>query len=226
MSDVRISVSEIFGPTLQGEGAHAGRPAIFIRTAGCDSRCEWCDTPYAKTTDGCRMLHVEEILQEVEALSKTCSLIIITGGNPAIQNLAYLVARLKSARKEIHIETQGTRIPFWFDRADLVTICPKIRTPEDIPKVHNAITKARDLSPIQLKYVVFTESDYQTARELAMGWKNVPFVFQPGWDPKTNTYPFGLAELANRVAKDSFLPSNVRFMPQLHRILWGGIRGI
>jgi 7-carboxy-7-deazaguanine synthase len=43
----RIRISEIFGPTIQGEGPLIGRPTVFVRTGGCDYRCSWCDTLYA-----------------------------------------------------------------------------------------------------------------------------------------------------------------------------------
>ena len=43
----RIRISEIFGPTIQGEGPLMGRPTVFVRTGGCDYRCRWCDTLYA-----------------------------------------------------------------------------------------------------------------------------------------------------------------------------------
>lgn len=222
----KLPVSEIFGPTIQGEGMHAGRRAVFLRMAGCDSRCPWCDTPYAKTTKECMPLTPKEILDEIERLNEGANLVIITGGNPAIHDLAYIVARLKSKRFEVHVETQGTIVAFWFDRCDLVTVCPKIYNSQDVVMAHNNINKIRQMAPTQLKYVIFTEADYTTAQELARCWPTLPFVFQPGWDAQTNSYPYGLKELAERMMKDKFLPNTVRFMPQIHRILWGGVRGV
>jgi len=219
-------VSEIFGPTLQGEGAHAGRRAVFVRIAGCDSHCPWCDTPYAKTTTDCSLLTPEEILAEVKRIRAGCNLVILTGGNPALQDLGLLCALLKRERMEIHVETQGTVVPYWFDRVDLVTICPKIKTSGDVVTAINNIKATREMAPVQLKYVVFTEADYVEAGNLARIWPDVTFVIQPGWDAKTNDYPYGLAKLADRVAKDKFLTERVMFMPQLHRILWGGVRGV
>lgn len=219
-------MSEIFGPTLQGEGIHSGRRAIFIRMLGCDSRCKWCDTAYAKTTDGPGfMLTTEDIIAKIKDL-KACSLAVLTGGNPAIHDLGHLCSQLKRRRMEIHIETQGTVIPHWFDRADLITICPKIHAPTDIPRVYGAIRKIRDMAPIQLKYVIFTEGDIELARDMARTWPDVPMTLQPGWDPETKEYPFGLVALAERVAGDPFMPPNVRFLPQLHRILWGERREV
>jgi 7-carboxy-7-deazaguanine synthase len=226
MSDVRLAVSEIFGPTIQGEGCHSGRRAIFVRFAGCDSRCEWCDTAYAKTTDGCEMLTADEIVKSIKSLGGNCGLVVITGGNPCLQDLGLLVARLKRERMEVHVETQGTVVPYWLDRVDLITICPKIRHASDVPAIYSNIKSMQDMAPIQLKYVVFNEGDYQTAQELARAFPIQVTVIQPGWDPKTDTYPYGFRTLAERVSKDSLLPAHVRFMPQLHRLAWGGIRGV
>jgi 7-carboxy-7-deazaguanine synthase len=224
MKEARLPVSEIFGPTLQGEGAYAGRRAVFIRFGGCDSHCEWCDTAYAKNTSECCELTVDEILYQVEEMRANCNLVILTGGNPCLQDLGHLCARLRIKGWGIHVETQGTIIPYWLDRVDLITICPKIRS--NIAPIVENINAAQKMAPIQLKYVVFTENDYETARELARLYRYTKFIIQPGWDPKTNDYPYGLRALAERVAKDSLLPDAVIFMPQLHRILWGGVKGV
>jgi len=68
----KICICEIFGPTIQGEGACIGRPTIFVRTGGCDYRCRWCDTLYAVErrylNKWCEM-SAEEILAKVHALS-------------------------------------------------------------------------------------------------------------------------------------------------------------
>ena len=224
MPELRLPVSEIFGPTLQGEGIHSGRSAVFIRMAGCDSRCPWCDTPYAKTTADCELLTSGEILKRVEALGRP-RLVVITGGNPCIHDLRLLVSKLKIKHTEVHLETQGTIKPDWIERCDLVTICPKITDEQSSERAMEFIRFAMKKAPIQLKYVVFNEEDFQTAQRLAQEFKSVDFIVQPGWDPATNTYPFGFAALAERVAKD-FNHRQVRFLPQLHRILWGGARGV
>ena len=68
MSDL-IRISEIFGPTIQGEGALIGQPTVFVRTGGCDYRCVWCDTPHAVDSayrDEWKPMSAEEILTKVE----------------------------------------------------------------------------------------------------------------------------------------------------------------
>ena len=68
-----LTISEIFGPTIQGEGALIGEPTVFVRTAGCDFHCEWCDTLYAVErhhSQSWLRLSSQAVFQRVEALSK------------------------------------------------------------------------------------------------------------------------------------------------------------
>ena len=93
MSTIRIS--EIFGPTVQGEGALIGRPTVFVRTGGCDYRCSWCDTLYAVLPDyrhDWRPMAPEAILAQVDELTGGAPVLVtISGGNPAIQPLGPLI---------------------------------------------------------------------------------------------------------------------------------------
>jgi len=127
---IKFPIVEIFN-SIQGEGFYAGRPAIFIRTAGCNLKCPWCDTDH--TANG--RLNIEQILDKVETLDKHPSLIVVTGGEPTIQqNLHYLLWSLKLKFREdnveIAIETNGTN-PLMLYRlramgiVDLITVSPK-----------------------------------------------------------------------------------------------------
>lgn len=72
MTGAAIRVSEIFGPTIQGEGVLIGQPTVFVRTGGCDYRCSWCDTLHAVDSeyrDQWQPMSVEEIWEEVRRLS-------------------------------------------------------------------------------------------------------------------------------------------------------------
>jgi 7-carboxy-7-deazaguanine synthase len=93
--------------TIQGEGPFAGRPAIFLRLAGCNLQCSRCDTEY--TTRSC--ISVKEIflhLTEEYKAKQLGKLIVITGGEPFRQNLAPLVNLLVKEGVEVQIETNGT----------------------------------------------------------------------------------------------------------------------
>src|SRR5215216_5182503 len=113
----KISVSEIFGPTVQGEGAVIGMPTVFIRTGGCDYRCSWCDSKFAvlpEFRDTWRRMSPEEIIAEVGRLSPSPILVTLSGGNPALQPLGGLIRLGKAAGYRFMIETQGTVAKDWF----------------------------------------------------------------------------------------------------------------
>lgn len=77
-----LSVSEIF-ESLQGEGPNRGKPVVFLRTAGCNLRCTWCDTPYAlELRQGTRM-STEEVVEKIKSFDARH--IVLTGGEPMIQ---------------------------------------------------------------------------------------------------------------------------------------------
>src|SRR5207302_11308894 len=86
-----IMVSECFGPTLQGEGALIGKPTIFVRTGGCDYRCDWCDTRCAVLPEHRSEWYpitADEVFAEVQRLSgHNPILVTLSGGNPAMQPL-------------------------------------------------------------------------------------------------------------------------------------------
>ncbi len=111
-------INEIFY-SLQGEGHHAGTPAVFIRFSGCNLRCPFCDTMHQ---DG-KMMSDEEIAGE--AVKYPAEWIILTGGEPTLQLDEKLLDTLKKMGKKIALETNGTRpVPAG---VDFVTVSPKFQ---------------------------------------------------------------------------------------------------
>lgn len=111
-------INEIFY-SLQGEGHHAGTPAVFIRFSGCNLRCPFCDTMHQ---DG-KMMSDEEIAGE--AVKYPAEWIILTGGEPTLQLDKKLLDTLKKTGKKIAMETNGTRpVP---KGVDFVTLSPKFQ---------------------------------------------------------------------------------------------------
>jgi len=90
-----IAISEIFGPTVQGEGPLIGQPTVFVRTGGCDYRCVWCDTLYAVLPEHRSewvLMTPTEIERRIDELaSNNPVLVTLSGGNPALQPLAPLI---------------------------------------------------------------------------------------------------------------------------------------
>ena len=96
--------------SVQGESSFAGLPCIFVRLAGCNLRCSWCDSEYTFT--GGKPFTADEIIQQIEALSP-CTLIEFTGGEPMLQakELIPLMERLLAQNYTLMIETSGERPP-------------------------------------------------------------------------------------------------------------------
>ena len=109
-------VNEIFY-SLQGEGANAGTPAVFVRFAGCNLRCPFCDTDFDSYTE----MSADEIADEVGQYP--ADFVVLTGGEPSLQVDENLVAVLRSRDLVIAIETNGTH-PLPYD-IDWVTLSPK-----------------------------------------------------------------------------------------------------
>ena len=112
-------VSEIFY-SVQGEGRHTGMPAVFLRLAGCSMGCDFCDTKYAFS--GGQEMNSLQVLVGLAAFP--CKTVVITGGEPAEQDLPALIAALKSAGYAVHIETNGAH-DCDVSRADFVCVSPK-----------------------------------------------------------------------------------------------------
>lgn len=127
-------VSEVFGSVTQGEGAVAGRRSMFVRLAGCDgasgngTHCLFCDSMYAvdpKYKNEWHRMNTAQILAELRRLADYCKFVTISGGNPALYDLTYLLNSLHYYGYETAIETQGTVFKDWFSLADIITFSPK-----------------------------------------------------------------------------------------------------
>ena len=123
---MKYPLVDIFA-SLQGEGRNTGRPCAFVRFAGCNLDCPWCDTDKTArfTADAA------EIADEVERLGRKS--VILTGGEPtAIDGVEELVAELKKRGFWIAVETNGTRRAPWLQFVDYVACSPKAEYPESV----------------------------------------------------------------------------------------------
>jgi len=156
--------------SLQGEGYHQGKAAFFIRLAGCDVGCVWCDVKDSWDASKHPVLSVEEII--AAAAAHPSRIAIVTGGEPLLHQLDPLTTALRAAGFQTHIETSGST-PMsgsW----DWVCLSPKkfkAPLPESV--------KAAD----ELKVVVFNKSDFDWANsfvnDLAADCKK---YLQPEWE--------------------------------------------
>lgn len=232
MSDIRIS--EIFGPTIQGEGALIGQPTVFVRTGGCDYRCTWCDTPHAvdsKFRSEWKPMGAEEIFAQVEKLSSGKPLMVsLSGGNPAIQNLKPLIDLGKSKNYKFALETQGSIAQDWFADLDVLTLSPKPPSSgmgTDWSKFDKCLKAAESGPSIAMKIVIFDDVDYRYAQDAAARYPDLPLYLQPGNEVQSTSMDIltqRMRWLVEKVKDDQWF--NATVLPQLHVMLWGNQRGV
>jgi 7-carboxy-7-deazaguanine synthase len=234
---VTLMISEIFGPTIQGEGPLIGRPSVFVRTGGCDYRCSWCDTLFAVLPEykhEWTRMNAGEVLDRVRCLSSDKPLLItLTGGNPALQDMQPLINDGHAHGYSFAIETQGSVAQPWFDELDFLVLSPKppsagrTTSTEDVAKCLEAAGTAVESA---LKVVVFDDSDFQYATELHERFPKVRFHLQVGnhTPPPAEVDPEGLMDrfrwLSEKLVEARLFDAVL--LPQLHTLVWGNQRGV
>lgn len=169
LDDVLYPLMEDFY-TIQGEGVHTGRASYFIRLAGCDVQCWWCDVK--DSWDETK--HPKEKTGEIvsRAVDSGAPFVVITGGEPLLHNLEPLTIRLKENGLEVHIETSGSS-PL-SGHLDWITLSPK-RFKKPLDEVFPYVD--------ELKVVVLTNKDLEWAE---LNEKKCPantrLLLQPEWD--------------------------------------------
>lgn len=166
--------------SLQGEGYHQGKAAFFIRLAGCDVGCVWCDVKDSWDASKHPVLSVEEIVSA--AAAHPSRIAIVTGGEPLLHQLDPLTSALRAAGFQTHIETSGSS-PMsgsW----DWICLSPK--------KFKAALPEAIKAAN-ELKVVVFNNSDFAFANsfvsELNMDCKK---YLQPEWEKSDAMTPLAI----------------------------------
>ncbi len=175
-TSTQYPVMEMFY-TLQGEGYHQGKAAYFIRLAGCDVGCVWCDVKESWDASKHPVLSIEEIVSS--ALAHPARLAIITGGEPLLYNLDALTIALKKVGFEVNIETSGSS-PMsgnW----DWVCLSPK--------KFKAPLTESIQAAS-ELKVVIFNTHDFEWAETYAKQVApNCKLYLQPEWDKSNEITP-------------------------------------
>jgi 7-carboxy-7-deazaguanine synthase len=163
--------------TLQGEGAHTGRAAYFIRLGGCDVGCVWCDVKESWDANKHPQISVDQIVSS--ALQYPGRMIVITGGEPLMHELGPLTKALHIAGFTINIETSGAH-PL-SGELDWICLSPKkfkAPLPEVLPVAH------------ELKVVIYHKSDFEWAEQFAAKVNPGCRLFlQPEWDKREQMTP-------------------------------------
>ncbi|MGE4611718.1 MAG: 7-carboxy-7-deazaguanine synthase QueE [Paracoccaceae bacterium] len=240
--DPEIRVSEIFGPTIQGEGALIGLPTVFVRTGGCDYRCSWCDTLHAVDTafrDQWLAMTTEAVWDKIRELSSEKPVMVsLSGGNPAIQPFRELIQRGHDSGYRFALETQGSVPKSWFTKLDVLVLSPKPPSSgmvTDWSAFDECLSAAGPRPETVLKIVIFDDADYTYAKQTAARYPHLPVYLQPGnqTPPPAGEDDYavdqeGVTEmmlwLVDRVMQDQWFEARV--LPQLHVMLWGNKRGV
>lgn len=224
-----LVVSEVFGPTLQGEGPAAGRPAGFVRLGRCNLACGWCDTPYTWDWDRfdpateLTTTAVPDILARLDAMG--VDLVVVTGGEPLLQqrHLPPLLAGARERGWTVEVETAGTLAPGpGTDLVDRFNVSPKLansgmagerRYRPDVLRAFQSTGRA------VFKFVVAGPEDLPEADAIVAecGLSQV-WVMPEGTDAPTVVAR--LAELAPHVVARRW-----NLTPRLHVLAWGDRRG-
>ena len=176
-----MRVSEIFH-SIQGEGKLVGVPSGFVRLAGCNLRCRYCDTPYALDVEAGREMTVGQVINDLSVYPT--KYMVVTGGEPLLaEELDELCSQLRAGGRHVTLETSAT-IERTVD-VDLVSISPKLSnsTPADgvlaeehersrlnIPAINSYLRRAGEIgAELQLKFVLENPGDMGEVKEVLGG---------------------------------------------------------
>jgi 7-carboxy-7-deazaguanine synthase len=219
-----MHIIEIY-KSVQGESTFAGLPCIFVRLAGCNLRCTWCDSEY--TFSGGRKMSSPEIEAEIQKLAPT-KLIEITGGEPMLQEreLLRLMDRLLASGYSVLIETSGERPLANVPKA--VHKIVDVKCPQSGEGGTFHLPNLEALTPHdEVKFVIADRTDYEFARD---------FTREHGLERRVNSVLFSPAfrkdaspardaanclldprELVDWILADGL---NVRLGLQIHKFIW------
>lgn len=236
----KIPVLEIFGPTIQGEGKVIGRKTMFVRTAGCDYRCDWCDSSFTwdgSAKDEIRMMTADEVYEELKEVGGDYfNHVTISGGNPAlIKAIQDLVDLFQEKGIYTALETQGSKYQPWMRQIDDLTISPKPPSSmmkPNLPLLDEVIEQCVH-DTLNLKVVIFEEADFDFAKMIHHRYPSIPFYLQVGnpylegehVDNHTDKLLSLYEDLVDRVMKSSEM-NDVYVLPQLHTLLWSNTKGV
>lgn len=229
-----LVVSEIFGPTVQGEGPNSGVPCMFLRLSNCNLDCHWCDTPFTWNWDAYDKEQEQTYLDwrtvYERLIAPDVGHIVISGGEPLLQQEALkpLMLELVAHGYTVEFETNGTIPPQdWL--ADLAQFSVS-------PKLPHAQTTAQPLRPvgmerfaemawrsdaIRFKWVCATADDVELVKHHTYNFRipeDATWVMPLGTDPET------LAQSLSQITEPA-IEAGFHVTNRLHVYIWGAERG-
>ncbi len=218
-----LIVNEIFS-SIQGEGIHSGIPTTFIRLAGCDLRCSWCDTQYALSMDSGESMDVHEVMDSVRSLK--IDLVCITGGEPLLQDdVMQLILYLSEEGYRVDVETNGAQdISIIETRTDDLMISMDVKLPSSGEGKSFLVGNLSELlDNDQLKFIIKDENDLVHAISFIKDHRPSCNLIMT---PCDNREGFRIVEeLINKIKDhddetERSIFSRVRVMIQTHKVIW------
>ena len=220
-----MQITEMF-KSIQGESSYAGLPCVFVRLAGCNLRCDWCDSEYTFT--GGRKMSIEEVEAEVERLSPRGGLVEVTGGEPLLQEreVIPLMERLLNGGYNVLLETSGER-PLERVPKEIIKIvdikCPGSGEGDSFRMENLDALTLRD----EVKFVIASRADYEFARDFTgqheLGARVGSVIFSPAFskdasgDRDTSHCLLDPRKLAEWMLADD-VPARLGL--QIHKFIW------
>ena len=223
--------AEIFY-SIQGEGVNIGKPAVFLRLGLCNLKCNWCDTKYAwdwkiyNSKEQLVEMPVEDVEQEI--LRHNCKYLVVTGGEPMIQQnrLIPLLKHLELGGFFIEVETNGTIVPDQrlLNLVDHWSVSPKLQNSgnsQSLREVPECYRLFAGITSSHFKYVIQSENDFKEVQTLADKYDLVPekIILMPEAQSREDLLDRSrwLVELCKA--------QGYMFSTRLHILLWGNERG-
>ena len=207
-------VNEIFS-SIDGEGLRTGELATFIRLAGCNMRCSYCDTLYALNDNDGRELKISEIIKKVEKY-KTKN-ITLTGGEPLIhKDVDLLIDELINNGYKVNIETNGS-IPIdkYLNRC-LITM--DYKAPSSLMEKKMLLSNIEKLTDSDVLKFVVKESDFNTVEKIIKSYSIKSYIYiSPIFG---EVEPTKIVEFMKVMSEREVNMEKVRVQVQLHKIIW------
>lgn len=222
-SQQRYKINEVF-ESLQGEGAHTGVPAIFLRLQGCPVGCSWCDTKHTWEVDPDNLMSKEQVMaqgqesdnwfeassDELLALFRQqgyhAKVIIITGGEPCMYDLREISATLIANGYGVHVETSGT-FEVLVDEQAWVTVSPKVDMKGGYKVLDSALNRADEI-----KHPVAMDKHINDLDELLER-------LSPEAKPLVYLQPISQQKRATELAIKTCIARNWRLSLQTHKFI-------
>lgn len=229
-----MKINEMFAPTIQGEGIHAGQRVGFIRLANCNLSCSWCDTPYSwdwKRFDKAvevKEMSVDEILDEINTWD--VDRIILTGGEPLMQQAELEELTSRAANFAFDVETNGTIIPsdtlaVWID---VFNVSPKLTHSGDVQSKRikpEALAKFKELvddGQATFKFVVQHPEDLEEVNR----WVEEFDIHKQGvWIMPEGAGTIEQITTLQRIGQ-SVVDAGYNLTTRLHVLVWDSERGV